>query len=274
MRNGPPPACRVCGGETRHEFDAVVLRKYPSEGVYCDACGFLGLEDASWLDKAYDDAIAFSDTGLVRRNIELRDAMVPLLFHIFGSDGRFVDVGAGTGLLVRMMRDAGLDFYWSDAYCRNVHALGFEAKWDGARYSAITAIEVMEHVLHPVRFLSDVLTSSRASFLLFTTQVFEGEVPSSEDWWYYALDEGQHVSFYQARTLNHIARVLGLEYCAVGPLQVFFDGQVAERLKSYRRRRWARAQAARRAKRHLQPKTESDRELLLAQYSGRRTGDG
>ena len=45
----------------------------------------------------------------------------------FNAAGRFIDYGAGTGLLVRAMRDSGCDFRTFDRYAKNVFARGFEA---------------------------------------------------------------------------------------------------------------------------------------------------
>jgi len=35
-------------------------------------------------------------------------------------DGIFLDYAAGYGLFVRLMRDAGYNFRWSDLYCQNL----------------------------------------------------------------------------------------------------------------------------------------------------------
>jgi hypothetical protein len=37
-------------------------------------------------------------------------------------NGTFVDIGGGYGLLTRLMRDRGFDFYWKDPHCENIFA--------------------------------------------------------------------------------------------------------------------------------------------------------
>ena len=44
----------------------------------------------------------------------------------FKSNGSIVDYGGGYGLLVRLMRNSGFDFYRYDPYCANFFAKGFE----------------------------------------------------------------------------------------------------------------------------------------------------
>ncbi|MBK7438832.1 MAG: hypothetical protein IPK94_03535 [Saprospiraceae bacterium] len=47
------------------------------------------------------------------------------------------------------MRDYGFDYYWSDNYCQNLLARGFEAK-QNEYFDAITAFELFEHILNPL----------------------------------------------------------------------------------------------------------------------------
>ena len=52
-----------------------------------------------------------------------------------------LDWGGGDGLLVRLLRDAGLDAYHHDRYADNLYAAGFEGD-PTKRYSMVTAFEV------------------------------------------------------------------------------------------------------------------------------------
>jgi hypothetical protein len=45
---------------------------------------------------------------------------------MFDANNRFIDYGGGYGLFVRLMRDAGFDYYWFDKFCDNVLSKGFE----------------------------------------------------------------------------------------------------------------------------------------------------
>lgn len=41
--------------------------------------------------------------------------------------GRTIDYAGGLGILVRALRDAGIEAHWTDKYCENAVARGFEA---------------------------------------------------------------------------------------------------------------------------------------------------
>jgi len=75
-----------------------------------------------WLDEAYGDAISVLDTGLIQRNLHIAERLAPLLYFLFDHKAPYLDVAGGYGMLVRLMRDIGFDFYWSDKYCRNLFA--------------------------------------------------------------------------------------------------------------------------------------------------------
>lgn len=214
--------CRICGEVTREVFSHVVLNKYHSAYLYCDTCGFLQTQEPYWLDEAYSDAIADADTGLVQRNIALSRSIAPILYLLSGSQGRYLDLAGGYGMLTRMMRDIGFDFYWSDKYCANLLARGFAAQ-QRARFDVVTAFEVFEHLVDPVAFVSDGLNHSGARTMIFSTQLFAGEPPAPDSWWYYAFATGQHISFYQRRTLDVLAEKNGLRCYSNGSIHIFTD---------------------------------------------------
>lgn len=41
--------------------------------------------------------------------------------------------------------------------------------------------------------------------IIFSTEILPKPVPKPDDWWYYAFEHGQHISFYLLRTLNYLA---------------------------------------------------------------------
>jgi hypothetical protein len=195
-------SCPVCGAARRSALHLTVLGDVDVEYFKCDACGFLGTEAPHWLDRAYDDAITPIDTGVAARSLDVTQVCV----RLFGDrrpPPRVVDIGAGYGLLVRMLRDVGLDARWSDPHCENVLARGFEFE-PGMAADVAVAVEVLEHDPDPVGFLRRTMGSTGASTVLVTTEVLPEPVPAA-DWWYFVPSTGQHLSFFERRTLHEVA---------------------------------------------------------------------
>lgn len=208
--------CSICSGLMRLAFSERVLSKYRADYDVCSTCGFLCVREPHWLNEAYSSAIAAADTGLVARNIDISRKLACILF-LSGPDSgldRYVDIAGGYGMLTRLMRDIGYDFYWIDQYCENVLAKGFEFSKDFSGCRAVTAMEVLEHVSDPVKFIEESLSFAGAEMLIFTTELYTGPPPAPGGWWYYTFETGQHISFYQKRTLEVIANRLGLEFAS------------------------------------------------------------
>lgn len=217
--------CKICDQATRKVFSHMILGKYECAYFCCDSCGFLQTEEPYWLGEAYGSAIAEADTGLVQRNIQLSNTLAPLLFFLFDRQGKYLDVAGGYGLLTRLMRDAGFDFYWSDKYCTNLMARGFEGT-AGDSFTAITAFEILEHLHDPLSFIKENLEAAKANTMIFSTELFEGEPPQPSTWWYYTFETGQHISFFQLRTLRVMAKKLGLHCHSVGWIHLLTDRKV------------------------------------------------
>jgi hypothetical protein len=216
--------CPVCGSERELAFSAVVLRHHRADYLKCRPCGFLGARSPTWLDEAYQSAIADIDTGVLSRTHGLEPRLICLLRLVCPTGAVFADIGAGYGVLVRTMRDAGLDFRWSDPHCPNLLARGFELSSDPC--AALTAVEVLEHARDPYTFLKDALHQTGASVAVVTTQLLPEAIPEPSSWWYYALPTGQHISFFERRTLDVLADKLGLYVRSHGGIHVFHSGQV------------------------------------------------
>jgi hypothetical protein len=201
--------CRVCVGGLREVFQHQVLGKYAAQYFQCDGCGLLQVREPHWLDEAYSDAIASADTGILQRNLYLCKVASTILWRLFGAEGKFLDAAGGYGIFTRLMRDVGFDFYWWDPHAENLLARGFEAAAGDESFAAVTAFEVLEHLLDPIAFLTGLTQRTGARTFLISTELFAGEAPA-QDWWYYAFETGQHISFYRRSTLEVIAQRLGL----------------------------------------------------------------
>ena len=214
-------SCVLCGGTRREVFRAAVLGRHDAGFLFCDACGLLQADQPTWLPEAYMSPLTAADTGAVARNLQLRDAASIVWSWLFKSSGRFVDLAGGSGLFTRLMRDIGFDYWWSDRYAENLFARGY-ASDPGTVFDGATAIEVFEHLPDPGNFVHALRADFRPSALLFTTQLFEGE-PPGPDWWYYSLATGQHISFYQRRTLQRLADEAGMQLASAGGLHLFSE---------------------------------------------------
>ena len=254
--------CPVCAAQPQPAFTALILRRHTVPFQHCTACGNLYSETPYWLDEAYSSAIASADVGLVMRNQMLAAKLRVLPFHLFDARGKFLDTAGGTGLLVRMLRDAGYDFRWEDPHCDNALASGFEAAPDETGFEVVTAMEVLEHLHSLLPFIEQQLARSRTRSLLFTTELFEG-APPARDWWYYAFEMGQHVGFFQQRTLATIAQRFGVHFHSAGGLHLFtaLDLDPARYRRLARRPRpWQRWQA----ERALRSLTQQDFARMIA----------
>jgi hypothetical protein len=200
-------------------FEAVFRR--------CGFCGCVYAENPHWLSSAYEDAIARQDIGLVSRNVYLARRTQRVLATHFRKATTFLDFGAGTGMFVRLMRDAGYDFKYFDEYGPNLYAQGHETT-DVSGFDVVTTFEVLEHLIDPVSTLRAVASGVQA--LLATTEVLPSPPPRIDEWWYYALGTGQHITFYTHDSLDALAARLGLVRTSSGSYHVFARQSVSQPL--------------------------------------------
>jgi hypothetical protein len=196
--------CRVCGAESGFAFTLPLLHS-PVDYFDCQRCGCLQTEMPHWLETAYSSAINVVDTGIMVRNRQNVGRVVATLLALGKAHGRVLDHAGGYGILVRMLRDVGVDALWQDKYCDNLLARGFEA--DDGPFDLLTAFEAFEHFVHPLDELRTMLT--RAPHVLLSTELIKTEHAPPNGWWYYGAEHGQHVSFYRAQTLHWMAATLG-----------------------------------------------------------------
>lgn len=227
--------CPICNSDFTPAFTATVLGRHEAAYVYCTTCGFLCARNPHWLEEAYSsNAIASTDTGLMSRNVATAAKIAAILFFLMGEsrNKRYLDIAGGYGILTRLMRDYGFDFYWSDKYCQNLMARGFEYYPEMGEFRAVTAIEVLEHTEDPVTFIQDALELGQTDTLIFTTELFKGDPPRPDHWRYYSLETGKHISFFQYKTLAALARRVGLHHATAGELHVFSKNKMNEFLLS------------------------------------------
>lgn len=204
--------CRACAQpKGKYLFNAKLIdldvRYYE-----CENCGYVFTEEPYWLDRAYSDVMNLSDTGIMYRNLANVRIVITTLFLLNKLKGRIVDYAGGYGILVRLLRDYGIDAYWTDVYADNLLARGFE--YEGGHTDLATAFEVFEHLTEPGKDLNKLL--SIAPNILFTTRIIPEPIPKPGEWWYYGLENGQHVGFYKIKTLKMLAEKTGKYFVSDG----------------------------------------------------------
>jgi 2-polyprenyl-3-methyl-5-hydroxy-6-metoxy-1,4-benzoquinol methylase len=190
----------------------------------CPACGFVQTGEPIWLEEAYKDSINACDTGILARNIRLREYVSIILYYFFNQDVRYLDYAGGYGIFTRLMRDIGFDYYWCDKYSDNIFAKGFE--YDLKHHiELVTAFEVLEHLVTPLEDLEKMISISKN--ILFTTELLPEPLPSPQEWWYYGIEHGQHISFYTRASLEKIAHHFKLNYYNYGDLHLITEKNIS-----------------------------------------------
>ncbi len=201
--------CNICHTPAREVFRAKILGKYDAPYFQCPKCGFLSLPDPFWLPESYASAITALDIGLLKRNLELREVVSALVRTYFDASAKFVDYGGGYGVLVRLLRDRGLDFYRQDIYAENLFAKNFDLEDAHAdKFELLTAFEVFEHLEDPVATVENMLQFS--DNILFSTELQPIPEPRPDTWWYILPEIGQHISLFSRNSLEALAQRMGL----------------------------------------------------------------
>lgn len=197
--------CRSCRApKTIFLMNGNLLKK---EIAYyeCPICNYVQTEFPYWLDKAYKNPIDASDTGILWRNQYNAKIVLGVLFMLGKMQGTVVDWAGGYGILVRQLRDYGVNAYWSDIYSENLLAKGFE--YEEGPVELITAFEAFEHFVYPQDELDKML--SITSNLLLSTELIPNPAPTQNNWWYYGKEHGQHIGFFRLETLERMAKKHG-----------------------------------------------------------------
>lgn len=202
--------CPVCETSMSYVSNSILLSTYDVAYYRCPQCDLLRTEDPYWLEEAYSSAIASTDIGLLQRNFQISSLLAPVLY-MHDKMGRYLDYAGGYGILCRLMRDIGFDFYTADEYCTNLFAQNFA--WVPQQHTdlaGVTAMEVLEHVHNPLKFFANLAASlSESGIIVFSTLLYSGKTPG-QDWWYYSFDTGQHISFFTEKTLRVLAAKLDM----------------------------------------------------------------
>lgn len=177
---------------------------------HCSECDFLFLGDPVWLEVSYSTEF-YGDTGHVKRNID-HAAFLELLLLVRDfldcslQNFQACDFGTGLGMMPRLMRDLGYNFWGEDEYSKMPLIQPFTNPTSHSQIA--TAFEVVEHIPSFPAFLSSKINS--AELIVFSTLLRAvGQVPL-DDWWYYAFPNGQHISFHSSESILRALQICGL----------------------------------------------------------------
>lgn len=196
--------CRCCGSEVKKIFSGSLIG-HQVQYFECSNCEYVQTETPFWLDEAYQKAINNTDTGIIARNQKNARVTLFTMLMLGEMDGNLVDCAGGYGILVRLLRDNGINALWSDRYCQNLLANGFE--YAGQKARIVTVFEAFEHFVNPAEELDSLL--GIAPNILFSTEIIAQPIPDQSDWWYYGKNHGQHIGFFRTSTLQKLAKDRG-----------------------------------------------------------------
>ncbi len=213
--------CRLCGGTTSPTYKLEILKKYDIQYLSCESCGHFQTEKPYWLTEAYTEIINDEDLGIFRRNFFFSNFLTLWLGKKNPLTWKALDYSGGYGILVRLMRDQGLNFKWTDKYCENIFAKNATANTQEEKFDLVTSFEVLEHVEDPVAFVKELLTYGKGTLLL-STVTFKGQFPS-KDWYYLGKNHGQHIGFFNQRSLEKLAQLTGVHLVSFRNMHLLSD---------------------------------------------------
>jgi len=216
--------CRACGTKTDYLWQGQLLDQ--SVGYFeCAKCRYVQTEEPHWLEQAYREVINVSDTGVMARNIYNSRVVLATMAAMGSLDQPIVDGAGGYGILVRLLRDYGIDAYWQDLYCQNLVARGFEYPPDETqRASLVVEFEVFEHFVQPDREIEELLLI--APNILLSTLLIPDPTPEQNKWWYYGKEHGQHIGFFRKETLSFLAEKHGKHLLSIGQYHLLTENPV------------------------------------------------
>lgn len=209
--------CRLCGGGIKFQFSKLILMRHSVSYFSCDQCDCLQTEKPFWLDEAYQLVNERFDTGQVFRSLNNAGFIDALVNILKLDDQLIVDFGCGSGLMVRVLRDVGLNAVGYDSYSEPRLCIGFHVK-EYPQAAVVNLCEVAEHFESPAESL-DLIFSHKPKLVIVQTAIFS-ELPA-QDWTYLSEEHGQHIFFYSIKGMEFIANKYGYQVLALNGFIVF-----------------------------------------------------
>jgi SAM-dependent methyltransferase len=230
--------CWVCGGSSRPFRRSTITRTVDDSSVRitdsnygetaalneCLSCGFrfaapLPHPDILRLYCEMNDQ-PYQDSAEARRG-QMR-LLLDLLASVRPQARTFLDIGAGTGLMVSEARARGFEAYgiepsaWCVATAASANRIelfqGTASEWIGKlpRYDIVTLVDVIEHTTDPVGMLRDAtaLLEPGGALLVVTPDVGSAAARiMGRWWWHYRV---AHVGYFNRGSMRRALREVGL----------------------------------------------------------------
>jgi 2-polyprenyl-6-hydroxyphenyl methylase/3-demethylubiquinone-9 3-methyltransferase len=185
----------------------------------CQGCGFIFTDhfDAwspdAMAQKIYNADYRYADPEFAETRPTSTAADLVRWLGGVRSDIAALDYGGGEGKLARLMRDNGFDYDSYDPFFAD-NAL------PARRYDLVTSFEVVEHSADPYGNLATLLSFTKPNgAVLVSTALQPPDVTG--DWWYIAPRNG-HISIHSARSLQHLARRLGVHVLTIDSTHLLY----------------------------------------------------
>ena len=216
--------CLICRSASDSFAHATIMGTYEIEYFRCRDCQFIQTERPYWLEEAQSQAIGIYDVGMISRNERFARIADRVLKFVYPRAFHCLDYGGGYGMFTRMMRDRGHHFLHRDQRYENLFAPGLEAAPSAKGFDFLTAFEVFEHFAEPHRELERL--DAVADHWLISTEQVPDPAPMPQEWWYYVLEGGQHVSLWSRRALQTVAAHYGRSLTSYRGLHLFSKSKI------------------------------------------------
>ena len=220
--------CLICDSNCSLAVTTEVLGMHTCNYFKCDSCSFIFAENPHWLERSFSEIQSDLDIGAVDR-VSISSKLIEVFLRSVPIRGRCIDFGGGYGVLTRIMRDKGFDYFNFDPYTKPILSKRYSVD-SIERADFYSLIEVSLHFTNPISELREI--SAKTPLILMTAVVPPENLDSS--WWYLSPDTGQHVAIYSIKTLEFIAADLGMNLLTDGKFfHVFYAGKLKLRTKFF-----------------------------------------
>lgn len=207
-------ACVACGASGLEKaFSATVLGAHEADYLRCPRCGSLQIGRVWWLSAAYERGDRDLDTGLAQRGL-MCSLFVRAMrqCRLLRRGARILDFGAGSGLLVRLLRDQGFDAEGYDLYADMQLARDYRvSELDcGPPADLIVATEILEHLTVPGDTSRELAAALAEGGIILITTVLHDPRASRPDRRCLDVEHGQHINFFTRQGLRAMAGSIGM----------------------------------------------------------------